>query len=189
VADSEPVREPGDTPLDFSSALAPKEKKSRQKRGPNKRRAIKLTRQDIYSSLYTLGGTLNGLVKSIPRRAEVAYNWADDALDEEELQAFIEALTLSLETNQRAIAVLERVGKVTPHVALLNVSLIIVLRRLSRRKLISEDVVNGLTADNQAPRPMAAGGAHGDSWVNRNGKDDAPITDISTSPVYAGAQE
>jgi hypothetical protein len=184
VADTEPTRD--DTPLDFSARLADKPKKTRAKRGS---KSIKLSRTDIRSSLYTLGGTLNGLVKSIPRNVERAYQWADDALDDEELEAFIDALTLSLEHNQRALLILERMGKVTPHVALVNVSLIIVLRRLARRKLISEDVANALTSDNTSPVPMETGGTPSNSWGHGDRENGTSVEDIGASPVYAGVRQ
>ncbi len=174
--------------FDFSEALDPTPRKRKSgPRGPRKSKAIKLSREDIFSTLYTLGGTLNGIVKSLPRKAEAAINWADDALDEEELQAFIGALTDSLESNQRALALLAKANKITPHVALLNVTFVILLRRLTRRGIINVEVIDALTREHQPPVHMETGGAPSDPWGHGNGQNGSRFEDISAQDVYARA--
>src|SRR5487761_429184 len=105
----------------FDEALAPKERKKRGRK-PGSRNALKLSAKDIRDSVYSLLTLANTVARNVKATAA-------DALADDELSMLVEALTLEVEQNARLQTWLSKVAKVSPHVALAQVAIIIVGRR------------------------------------------------------------
>lgn len=175
---TEDVAPIADSPLDFSAALADRDKKPRKKRTT---RTPKVAVQDIADTLYSLGTLINGGVKSVK-------DWAADALTDDELVALVEALTMEVQASPRALRWFQNIGKVSPHLALAQVSIVIIARRLVRRGVLPEGTTDALTRSDTAPGDVETGRAYSDSGINWNGQDNASIEDIPTSPLYVSPQ-